>query len=60
MKTIKMQNVYCSEADYSKLCSLDIDVIEKHTAPLIHQMSRFWYIIDGHGILKNFKTENMS
>ncbi|MCI1930133.1 MAG: AraC family ligand binding domain-containing protein, partial [Clostridia bacterium] len=52
MKTIKMQNVYCSEADYSKLCTLDIDVIEKHTAPLIHQMSRFWYIIDGHGILK--------
>lgn len=52
MKTIQMQNVYCSEADYSKLCTLDIDIIEKPTAPLIHQMSRFWYIIDGHGTLK--------
>ena len=51
-KTVPIQNVYCSNQDYRKICSIDTEVIDTPTAPLIHQMSRFWLINAGQGVLK--------
>ena len=51
-KTVPIQNVYCSNQDYRKICSIDTEVIDTPTAPLIHQMSRFWLINEGQGVLK--------
>ncbi len=38
--------------DYRKICSIDTEVIDTPTTPLIHQMSRFWLINEGQGVLK--------
>lgn len=51
-KTVPIQDIYCSSQDYSKICSLNSEVISEPTTPLIHQMSRFWLINRGSGILK--------
>ena len=51
-KTVPIQNVYCSNQDYRKICSIDTEVIDTPTAPLIHQMSRFWLLNEGQGVLK--------
>lgn len=51
-KIVPIQNIYCSNQDYCKICSIDLEVINSPTTPLIHQMSRFWLINEGTGILK--------
>lgn len=49
---IAMQSQYRSDYDHSSICSFDIEVIEAPTRPLIHKMSRFLLINEGHGWLK--------
>lgn len=49
---IMMQSVYRSSIDPKKICSFDIESISQPTAPLIHQMSRFWLIREGYGCLR--------
>lgn len=51
-KTVPIQDIYCSNQDYRRICSIDTEVIDTPTTPLIHQMSRFWLINEGEGILK--------
>ena len=51
-KTLPIQNACCSNQDYLKICSIDTEIIDAPTSPLIHQMSRFWLINEGHGIFK--------
>ena len=51
-KTVPIQDIYCSSQDYRKICSLNSEVISSPTTPLIHQMSRFWLINHGSGVLK--------
>ena len=51
-KTITLQNTYCSNYDYGKLCNVTVEVIDSPTTPLIHQTSRFWLIMNGRGIVK--------
>lgn len=51
-KIVPIQNGYCSNLDYRRICSIDTEVIDTPTTPLIHQMSRFWLINEGQGILK--------
>lgn len=50
--TIKMQSQFCSDFDQNAICSLDIEVIEEPTKPLIHQMSRFLFVTKGSGMLR--------
>lgn len=52
VKTVCIQDIYRSGQDYRKICSLDTEIIDKPTTPLIHRMSRFWLIIKGTGVLK--------
>ena len=49
---IEMQTVNCSNLDQSRLCSLDLEVIESPTMPLIHQSARFLFINRGKGTIK--------
>lgn len=49
---IKMQTVNCSNIDQSRLCSLDLEVIDSPTMPLIHQSARFLLINQGKGTIK--------
>lgn len=51
-KTVPIQDIYCSSQDYRRICSLDTEVINTPTTPLIHQMSRFWLVNRGYGVLK--------
>lgn len=51
-KTVPIQDIYCSSQDYRRICSLNTEVISEPTTPLIHQMSRFWLINRGSGVLK--------
>lgn len=51
-KTVPIQDIYCSSQDYRRICSLDTEVISEPTTPLIHQMSRFWLVNQGYGVLK--------
>ena len=51
-KIVPIQNGYCSNLDYRRICSIYTEVIDTPTTPLIHQMSRFWLINEGQGILK--------
>ena len=48
-KIVPIQNGYCSNLDYRRICSIDTEVIDTPTTPLIHQMSRFWLINEGQG-----------
>ena len=47
-----MQELYFSDYDSHKLCQFYYEVLDKPTTPIIHQMSRFWLINKGKGILK--------
>lgn len=49
---IKIQDLYFSDYDSHKLCQFYYEVLDKPTTPIIHQMSRFWLINKGKGILK--------
>lgn len=49
---IKVQAGCCSVFDVQKLCSVDNEVIELPTKPLIHQAARFLFIKEGKGIIK--------
>lgn len=48
---IKMQSQSRSDFDKSSICSIQREIIEEATTPLIHQMSRFLLINEGHGYL---------
>ena len=54
---IKMQTINCSNIDQSRLCSLDLEVIDGPTMPLIHQSARFLLINRGKGTIKIQNTE---
>ena len=49
---IKMQDLYFSDYDSHRLCQFYYEVLDKPTTPIIHQMSRFWLINTGRGVLK--------
>lgn len=51
-RIVPTQSFYSSPTDYEKICSLNVDVIETATAPLLHPMARFWYIHSGRGRVK--------
>ena len=51
-KTIEIQDIYVSEQDARKYLSYDIEVTEQPTTPLLHQMSRFWFINEGKGTVR--------
>ena len=48
---IKMQDLYFSDYDSHRLCQFYYEVLDKPTTPIIHQMSRFWLINKGRGVL---------
>lgn len=48
---IGMQSQLRSSFNRSSICSFDVEVVEEPTKPLIHQMSRFLLIKEGHGKL---------
>ena len=50
--SIKMQDLYFSDYDSHRLCQFYYEVLDKPTTPIIHQMSRFWLINKGRGVLK--------
>ena len=54
---IKMQDLYFSDYDSHRLCQFYYEVLDKPTTPIIHQMSRFWLINKGRGVLKLQGTE---
>lgn len=47
-----MQDLYFSDYDSHRLCQFYYEVLDKPTTPIIHQMSRFWLINKGRGVLK--------
>lgn len=47
-----MQDLCVSDHDSQKLCQFSYEVLDKPTTPIIHQMSRFWFINKGRGILR--------
>lgn len=50
-KNIPIQNIFCSDADFTEFCSLYAQTIEAPTNPLLHQTSRFWFFTEGKGTL---------
>lgn len=50
-KALPIQELYCSQADYSQVCRVTVEAIDAPTTPLIHQMSRFWLFTGGHGTI---------
>lgn len=49
---VRIQDVYCTNNDYSKICSVTEETFASPTVPLIHQMSRFWLVTEGSGTLR--------
>ena len=47
-----VQDQFCSSYDKRKLCSYDIEFIDRPTRPLLHQTSRFLFIEKGNGNIK--------
>ena len=47
-----VQDQFCSSYDKRKLCSYDIEFIDRPTRPLLHQTSRFLFIEKGCGNIK--------
>ena len=47
-----VQDQFCSSYDKRKLCSYDIEFIDRPTRPLLHQTSRFLFIEKGSGNMK--------
>lgn len=60
-KFTEIQNQFCSQYNKRKLCSFDIEYIDKPTRPLIHQTSRFVFFQKGEGTItinsKEYKIE---
>lgn len=54
---VQLQSSQCSNWNQRKMCSFDIEVIEKPTKPLIHQAARFLFINRGSGKIKIQNTE---
>ena len=50
-KALPIQELYCSQADYSQICRVAVETIDAPTTPLIHQMSRFWLFTGGRGVI---------
>lgn len=50
-RTLPIQELYCSRADYSQICRVVTEVIDAPTTPMIHQMSRFWLFTGGRGTI---------
>ena len=50
-KALPIQNLYCSQADYSQICRVAVETIGAPTTPMIHQMSRFWLFTGGRGTI---------
>lgn len=48
----EIQDQFCSSYDKRKLCSYDVEFIDRPTKPLIHQTSRFLFFTKGEGILQ--------
>lgn len=49
---IQRQSESISVFDINKLCSIDTEVVEAATSPLIHQSARFLFIQEGRAVLK--------
>lgn len=49
---IGMQSQNISDYDRRSICSFEVEMIEAPTKPLIHKMSRFLLIKEGHGMLR--------
>lgn len=49
---IHRQTELCSDFDVNKLCSIDTEVMDTSTKPLIHQAARFLFIQKGRATLK--------
>ena len=49
---VNIQDVFCTNVDYSLPCSVSQEVMCTPAVPLIHQMSRFWLIREGRGVLR--------
>ncbi|WP_071441322.1 AraC family transcriptional regulator [Traorella massiliensis] len=47
-----IQDQFCSSYDKRKLCSFDIEFVDRPTKPLLHQTSRFLYFLKGKGTIK--------
>ncbi len=47
-----IQDQFCSSYDKRKLCSFDIEFVDRPTRPLLHQTSRFLYFQKGKGNIK--------
>lgn len=47
-----IQDQFCSSYDKRKLCSFDIEFVDRPTKPLLHQTSRFLYFLKGKGNIK--------
>lgn len=50
-KALPIQELYCSQADYSQICRVTVETIDAPTTPMIHQMSRFWLFTGGQGTI---------
>lgn len=46
---IAVQSTNCSTSDETSICAIDIEFIDKPTKALLHQQSRFLYILKGKG-----------
>jgi len=61
IERVKLQTSRKSKWTLNKLFSLDTEVIEDKTSPLIHQEARFLFVIKGEGTIrihgKNYKLE---
>lgn len=51
-KAIHIQDVYCTNNDYARICNVTEETIDAPTVPLIHQMSRFWLVAEGRGTVR--------
>lgn len=47
-----VQDQFCSSYDKRKLCSYDIEFVDRPTKPLLHQTSRFLFFEKGSGNIK--------
>ena len=47
-----IQSPNCSSDNLSAICSIDLEMDDRPTSPLLHQQSRFLYILEGSGIIQ--------
>ncbi|MBE5905635.1 MAG: helix-turn-helix domain-containing protein [Lachnospiraceae bacterium] len=55
--TTELQQQFCSRMDDRKICSFDVEIIDKKTKPILHQTSRFIFINKGRGKMKINEVE---